>query len=207
LAVTNPSTSQLQGYLDGLRPDDAGARQAVLQNSQERLRLLTRRMLRDYPGVRRWEETDDVLQNVLIRLDRMLQDIPVSSVKDYLRLASTQIRRELIDLARHYQGPAGIGANYATPAPQGAGEPERRPPEGEADSSGNPEKLARWSELHRQVAALPDEECEVFDLLWYQGLTQKEAAALLCVSLNTVKRRWQSARLNLVKSLGGELPF
>jgi DNA-directed RNA polymerase specialized sigma24 family protein len=40
------------------------------------------------------------------------------------------------------------------------------------------------------VARLPDKLRAVFDLLWYQGLTQAEAAALLGVAVRTVKSRW-----------------
>jgi RNA polymerase sigma-70 factor (ECF subfamily) len=199
-----PSTSRLQACLDGLRPDDPAARGAVLEISQERLRLLVRKMLRRYPGVRRWEETDDVLQLVLLRLDRLLQEAKDFTVVDYLRLAATHIRRELIDLARHYGGPRGAGANHASP-PGGAGPPGLFPAE-PSDSSADPAALACWTELHRQVEQLPAAECEVFDLLWYQGLTQAEAASVLGVSLNTVKRRWQAARLGLFRALNGELP-
>ena len=44
------------------------------------------------------------------------------------------------------------------------------------------------------------------DLLYYQGLTQAEAAEVLGVSERTVKRRWQAARLALHDALGGEIP-
>lgn len=47
---------------------------------------------------------------------------------------------------------------------------------------------------------------EVFSLLWYEGLSQEEAAALLGVSLRTVKRRWQSARLKIAEAMGDEPP-
>jgi RNA polymerase sigma-70 factor (ECF subfamily) len=53
---------------------------------------------------------------------------------------------------------------------------------------------------------MPDEEREIFDLLWYQGLSQAEAATLLKVSERTIKRRWQSARLKLHHALRGGLP-
>ena len=66
--------------------------------------------------------------------------------------------------------------------------------------------MAAWTEFHRQIDRLPDEEREIFDLLWYQGLSQAEAASLLKVSERTVKRRWQSACLKLHRALGGELP-
>ena len=32
-------------------------------------------MLKGYPGVGRWEQTDDVLQNSLVRLDRALGSV------------------------------------------------------------------------------------------------------------------------------------
>ena len=77
----------------------------------ERLQTLAHVMLRDYPRVKRWEETADVLQNALIRLHRALQTVIPPSPRDFFRLATLQIRRELVDLARHYYGPEGIGAN------------------------------------------------------------------------------------------------
>jgi RNA polymerase sigma-70 factor (ECF subfamily) len=175
----------------------------LLRHSRERIRKLTARMLARFPGVRRWEETDDVLQGLLIRVDQMLSRVEVPAVRDYLRLTAANLRHLLIDLTRHYFGPQGLGANHATPPPAtpgtakpaGAGEPAA-PPSDDALS------LADWSAFHEQAAHLPDDEREVFDLMWYHGLTQLEAAAVLDVSLSTVKRRWQSARLLLMEQLG-----
>jgi RNA polymerase sigma-70 factor (ECF subfamily) len=203
--MAGTTTSHLQGCLDRLRQGDASARDALLASSRERLLLLARKMLRHYRRVRRWEDSDDVVQKAHMRLDRMLDQVAVSSVRDYLRLAATNIRRVLIDLARHYYGPQGAGAHQITPRPPGDSE-DAAPRDTPGDTSNEPARLAAWTELHQQVERLPDEECEVFDLLWYQGLTQPEAAELLGVSLKTVKRRWQAARLNLMKALGGELP-
>jgi DNA-directed RNA polymerase specialized sigma24 family protein len=45
----------------------------------------------------------------------------------------------------------------------------------------------------------------VFDMLWYQGLTQAEAAALLQVSERTLQRRWRAACERLHAALDGEL--
>ena len=56
------------------------------------------------------------------------------------------------------------------------------------------------------VARLPDDLLAAFDLLWYQGLTQAEAAALLRVAVPTVKLRWLKARLRVQQALGGS-PF
>jgi DNA-directed RNA polymerase specialized sigma24 family protein len=43
-------------------------------------------------------------------------------------------------------------------------------------------------------------------LLWYQELTQGEAAALLGISAATIRRRWLAARRRLLQTLKGQLP-
>lgn len=188
--------------LDRWHQGDPAARDELLRHFGDRLRRLTHRMLGDFARVRRWEETDDVLQNVLVRLVRALEDVRPASVREFLSLASTLIRRELIDLARHHHGPHGAGAHHASEPPAGSGGPPRH--EG-ADSSCDPARLARWRELHEAIAALPDEEREVCELLWYQGLSQPEAAALLGTSERTMKRRWQAVRLKLYPLVRGGL--
>src|SRR5262245_16714269 len=109
--MSSSSSTQLQECLDRVRLGDQAAREVLLQRSQGRLRLLTHKMLRQFPGVRRWEETDDILQELLVRLHALLDRLEVATVLDYLRLASTHLRRVLIDHARHYFGPQGLGAN------------------------------------------------------------------------------------------------
>jgi RNA polymerase sigma factor (sigma-70 family) len=206
--MSGPTTSYLQGCLDRLRAGDPGATDDLLEHSQERLRILTRKILSRFPNVRRWEETDDIVQRVLMRIPQMLERVEVPSVRDYLRLAAANIRRVLIDLARHYDGPHGIGAHHASPPPVPPdGLEGGTPAEASTQPLGAPLELAGWTEFHEQVASLPEEECEIFGLLWYHGLTQDEAAEVLDISLSTVKRRWQAARLHLMEIFGGEPPF
>jgi RNA polymerase sigma-70 factor (ECF subfamily) len=68
------------------------------------------------------------------------------------------------------------------------------------------EKVQRWTEFHEAAGRLPGELRTVFDLLWYQGLSQAEAAAVLGVAVPTVKLRWMKARLRVQQALGGS-PF
>jgi RNA polymerase sigma factor (sigma-70 family) len=194
-------TARLQHCLDRLRAGDEEARRELLGGACERLRRLTRAMLRDYRRVRRWEETDDVVQSALLRLSRALQTVTPATPREFYRLAALQIRRELIDLARHYYGPEGHGAHHAS-AP--AHESRALPPVA-ADSTWGPDRLAAWADFHEQAGALPAEEQEVFDLLWYQGLTHAQAAELLGVATKTVQRRWHAACVRLSEALGGEL--
>jgi RNA polymerase sigma-70 factor (ECF subfamily) len=195
----------IQGWLDQLRAGDESARGKLLNCACLRLERLTRRMLANYPRLKRWEQTDDVLQNALMRLYRSLAEVQPADVRDFFRLAALNIRRELLDLAKHYYGPRGLGARHASLAGQPDSQGDKTVFEPAAPSM-DQERLVFWTEFHSRVEALPQEEREVFDLLWYQELSQAEAAGLLDVSERTIKRRWAAARLKLHDVLRGNLP-
>jgi RNA polymerase sigma-70 factor (ECF subfamily) len=194
-------TLELQGLLDRMHAGDREAREELFHRVCGRLERLTRKMLKGFPGVRRWAQTDDVLQNALIRLLRALEEVHPASVREFFLLTTEQIRRELIDLARHYFGPRGPGTKHASMA--GGTE---HPAYEKADLSREPSALAAWCEFHEQVQRLPTEEREVVGLLYYQELPQAEAAAILGVTVRTVQRRWHSALLMLHEILKGQWP-
>jgi RNA polymerase sigma-70 factor (ECF subfamily) len=75
------------------------------------------------------------------------------------------------------------------------------------DSTVNPGRLAAWTEFHTAIQELPDDEREIVELLWYQGLTQPEASALLEIPERTLRRHWQQIRIrlhDLWKTIGPE---
>jgi RNA polymerase sigma factor (sigma-70 family) len=184
--------TKLQGLIDRTLDGDASAHEVLLHHACERLLRLTRKMFHGYPNLRRWEQTDDVFQNSMLRLHRALAEVRVESVRHFFNLAAVQVRRELCDLAKHHFGAAGSGANHHTDgqsADDKGGALHNRAEE--------PEDLSGWTEFHAHVECLPDEEAEVVNLLFYEGLTQEEAAKVLSVSLRTLKRRWQLAKLKL----------
>jgi RNA polymerase sigma factor (sigma-70 family) len=198
-------TVLIEGWIQRLKTGDDQARKELINCACDRLTRLSRKMLRGFHRVKRWEATDDVAQNALMRLYRTLAEIKPATAIEFYRLAATNIRRELLDLAKHYYGPQGLGANYASieaGSQQTRAGLGRTPPANEEDSG----RLEAWANFHQQVEHLPDEDKEVFDLLWYQQLPQAEVAQLLNVSERTVKRRWASARLKLHEALGGQSP-
>jgi RNA polymerase sigma-70 factor (ECF subfamily) len=199
--VLNDSPTQLQAWIARMNAGDNAAKNELLRYAYERLRCLARKMLRqDFPRLKNWEETDDVLQNAALRLDRALGVVPVASAAEFFRLAATAIRRELLDLARHYQPGREAAAGSASPLAESSGNaPSAADP---SDSTYEPSRLEAWTEFHNQVEALPAEERAVFDLLWYEGLEQSEAAACLGVPRATVQRHWLKARLRLKAILG-----
>jgi RNA polymerase sigma factor (sigma-70 family) len=175
-----------------LQAGDPAARAELLRVANERLIQLTRNMFRDFRKLRSQEETGDVFQNAALRLCRTLETVTPQSVLEFFRLAALQIRRELIDLARHYKN-----------------RPENKPINPHADYLAfdqKPDELDQWREFHEHVMDMPEEERIVFDLLFYQGLKQVEAAELLNISERTVQRRWRNGLLWLHKRLRGEVP-
>lgn len=185
-------STDLQNQLDRLSEGHEQTRRTIIDHCCERLRIMARRMLKKYPGVGRWSDTDDVLQESLLRLHRALVTVRPETNRKFYGLAATQIRRELLDLARRLYGSEGLGTNQKS----GFHRVQQDPFE--------PESLTAWTDFHTHVEGLPEAEQEVFCLVWYDGLNQIEVSRVLGVSLATVKRRWQSARLILRSQLEGD---
>lgn len=198
--MADASTTELQGLIDRLAAGDPAAHHALIDRACTRLRRLVRRIFRHGDRLRRLEDTDDVLNEAVVRLLRRLEaGRQPASVAEFFRAAAREVRCELLDMARHHFGPEGPAAreanNLAADSAGGRALPET------PTTTDEPGRLATWTEFHRHVEALPGEERAVFDLLWYQGLKQAEAAAVLGVAVITVKRRYASARLLLGKAL------
>lgn len=204
--VSEEQTTYLQHCLDRWHSGDEVAGEELLRAACKRLRRLARAMLQRYPGLRRWEDADDVLQNASLRLWHALRQIRPQSARHFLNLGARQIRWELINLSRHYFGPHGPAANQESRRAADQASTGEHPAAELADASREPHRLATWTEFHERIDALPEAEREVFDLLWYQGLKHAEAALLLGVSERVVRYRWQQARLRLMQELKGELP-
>ncbi|MCA9124731.1 MAG: sigma-70 family RNA polymerase sigma factor [Planctomycetaceae bacterium] len=179
---------------------DDSYRKLLVEHAYGRLRVLVKKRLSLFPGVQRWEQTDDVLQQASMRLLKSLEAVKPRTVREFFGLAATQIRRTLIDLARHYGGKQGIGAKHATNERQG--DKGREQPD-TPDATSDPETLAEWTEFHQKVEVLPKEQRDVFDLLYYNGVTQPEAAQILGVSERTLKRRWRETRQAIYKAMHG----
>ena len=150
---------KISDICERINQGDSGAFDDVVDLFGDRFRSQVRRMLRSYPRLRRWEETDDVYQSLLIKLHRALTSVSISSASEVFALAATQIRRTLIDLARHYFGKQGIGANHFSDddlrhnAVNGEGSPgdPRSVVERKTSGSSEPSTLVQWSEFHQAV--------------------------------------------------------
>ncbi len=98
-----------------------------------------------------------------------MEEVTFETVTDLFRFASATIRRELIDLSRHYNGPQGYGTIRQTVSPNGFVLNDRVNP---ARIRTTHNSFTLWTEFHQLVEQLAAPEREMFDLLWYQELTQ-----------------------------------
>ncbi len=198
MAYSGDTSAAIQGWLGRLDGDRSLARNELIRVSYERVRILVHQMFAGYRRVHRWEGSDDVVQGALLKLHGALDEVSPKTTREFYGLTVVQIRRVLLDLARHHFGPEGHARKHLSP------------PGGEVGSSwlagngGSRESLTLedWSEFHERVLALPPKLREVVELIFYQGLTQKTVAEILGVSEKTVRRRWYQARLLLGRGDG-----
>jgi len=195
--MTDPAcdTLWLHDRVGRMRAGDRVAADDLLRAVCGRLEQLARRMLRGYPIVRSGADTGDVVQGAAVRLTTALLAVVPASTREFAGLAAVQVRRELIDLARHH---ASRGANRRVADPITA---DFGTAGGETAA-----ELEVWANFHAAVDHLPDDEREVFGLLYYHGHTREQAAELLGLGERTVYRRWASACGRLSERLGGRLP-
>ncbi|EAQ78950.1 RNA polymerase sigma factor [Blastopirellula marina] len=191
MPATSATTQDIERILEAERQQPAAAYDLILERSLERLRRLTKAMMRSYPSLIRWEETDDVFQEAAIRLYRSLKKVKPQSAQHYFKLATLQIRRTLIDLARKHLGPLAEAANH-----QSHFALAELPRQGDDEA---PLSLAQWAEFHEAVDKLPEELRDTFSLIWYADATHGDAAQILGVSTKTIQRRFLKARLLLAE--------
>lgn len=191
-------TTELHDLVDRIQAGDREAADALISRSEQRLENLARKMLKGFPGVRRWEETGDVYNNAAVRLVTTLREVTPDSVAGFFRLAAQSVRRALLDLARHYAGPWN-GAAHHESLPDG-------PPSNWHSARTEDRNLERWAAFHEAVERLPDPDRELIELGYYEGLAKDEMARLFKVDEKTIRRRWNRATRKLVEVLGDEIP-
>lgn len=82
------STLEVRYWLDRHKAGDEAALKELLEISMRRLRLLAQHILGDIPAVRQFEETDDLLQNAVVRLWKYLSSHPAANDRRLLSSGS-----------------------------------------------------------------------------------------------------------------------
>ena len=191
--ATEGTTAVVQRYLDALA-EGAPAEPIIrdlLDGAVRRLHHLCASLLhRSYPRLTRPPlnlQADELLGAVVERLLKALREARPATVRQFFSLAAQHIRWELNDLARRLDEQAFAAELGDRPVPAPAG----------SDSALSPDARLMLD----AIGKLPDDDREAFDLVRIQGLTQPEAAEVLGVSVKTVQRRLNHARLLLADAL------
>lgn len=193
MSVANTETIELliQRFAEG----DESAKGELIGVLLERFRKTASRLMKRNPRIRRWEATDDVLQQAMVRMSRCLDKIKPQTAKHLFSLVRLQISRELTDMARKYYGPEGLGYNHATRH----GETETSyggVSHAEAIGAG-PQQLIEWLEFHEAIDELPEPCKSVFCMAWYDMMTHDEMAAAMGCSAKTIQRHFRKACLQI----------
>jgi RNA polymerase sigma-70 factor (ECF subfamily) len=194
-------TIRLKGWMKRMQDGDLSAREELLTAARRRLEALARAMLRRFPNVRRWAESDDVYQGASIRLCRCLEKLQINSTKDFYRLATQQMRRELLDLARHFASSKGPQALLEASFGRSGEDDSDAASLQQVASVGEPGDLDQWAAFHEAAERLPSDEREAFGLIYYHGWKQADVAELLRVSERTVRRWFEAAAAKIKKAL------
>jgi RNA polymerase sigma-70 factor (ECF subfamily) len=111
------------------------------------------------------------------------------------------MRRELLDLARHFASSKGpqalLEASFARSADEGSDAVALE----QVASVDEPGDLDQWAAFHEAVGRLPADEREAFGLIYYHGWKQADVAELLYVSERTVRRWFEAAAAKIKKAL------
>jgi RNA polymerase sigma-70 factor (ECF subfamily) len=184
--------ARINELLERHRQGDKSARGELLDYAGESLRKLIKKIYHRDDQLHRWELTDDVRQNLAIRLLQALDEVKPESALHFFRLANQHIRWTLRDLAKHYYGPYGMGSHHDTDKDPLEG-PDRR-----QDSDFD------WDRFDGALNALSEEEQNVFNLCEFEELPLTKVAKELEMSYGTVKIRYRTARLKLWEALRDE---
>lgn len=187
-------------------PTRQAGRDGLLSFAIDHMRAVAHRMMRGFPGVRRWDETDDVVQGAALRLTRALDAVVPVDARHVLGLIAMQVRRELVDLARRYGGSESFARHHETNAVRIDGEIRLHSDDVIDDDTTDLGRTGDWVRFHEAAESLTDEERELFNLVWYLGLDQEQTARALGCSVRTVARRWEILKRHLVQRLGGSAP-
>jgi DNA-directed RNA polymerase specialized sigma24 family protein len=178
------SSEGLTELLQRVHAGDPSAREEVFRRAGRRLEAIARKMLRGFPEVKRWEQTNDVLSRAVITLLKALENVHPASTREFLGLVSCHVRWALLRLKKELiESSGGPGYSHQTP---GAYEGEWPPAVACTNQS-------LW-QIQHLVEQLPGPVREVFEMHFYHGLPKKEIASLLEVDVKTVQRRWHAAQ-------------
>jgi RNA polymerase sigma-70 factor (ECF subfamily) len=171
------------------RRGDSEAGKALLARMQPELKKIALGYMRNERAGHTLQPTALVNELYL----RLMAGAPVEwqDRSHFLAVASQQLRRILVDHAREKLAQK-----------RGAGERVKTLKEGSASTPPFEEQLLDLHTALDELAEMDSRAVQVIELRYFGGLTEKEAATVLGISVATLKRDWEAGRAWLVARLG-----
>jgi len=197
--MNGDTTADVGNLIERLRRGDESARRELLDRVYHRLRQIAAATFRkEFHRLVGRHDVDSVVDEAWARLMRALEQVLPGSAEEFYSLMFHKVRQVLLDMARRQT--RDDARREAAPA-DGTGGDSAAALDVE-DSTHEPSRLAFWTEFHREVASLPDNERVVFDFHYFADLPQTEIARLLDLHPKQVSRLWIAATARLALALG-----
>lgn len=187
-----------------LQRGDSAAKNDLFAIVERQFQRMARRLLHgseQFAGVRQWEQTDDVVQELSVRMLRALDFKEIMSPRHFFKLAGRHLRWELKSLRDRYAAQKRPGRMLET---NSGPDPEGGPPVA-GKRLADAEAPLPWEVLMSRyldvVEGVDEADGEILDLVIVSGLTQREAADTLDMALATFKRHYRDARRRLAERL------
>ena len=195
---TGETLGKIDACLARLQAGDASAWDELFEHAFKRLLEQCGRIVRQQVSVPSALITENsVLAESYQRLCKAMQaeNVSPTTAREFFGLTARNIRWQVQDMLRkrsEKQGDTGLFQLLTSTGPS----PDESAEEGE-----------KWELFWAAVAKLSDEDREVFDLLWVNGLSQYEAAAAIGKTRNQVDAAWRRVKVAIVKSCQGYTAF
>lgn len=194
-------STRINNLLAQVKAKEPKAREELISHSLERLQRLSRKMFRKHPILCNLEQTDDIVQKLVIKLHKILDDLTPEDTSSYFKLASQNIRWILLDLAR-----SGEARHQSKNSDERITLIQKEELLNTKDLNSGPASYAEWTEFYEKLEGLPEENKQLFDLLWFQGLSQADAAKFLGIPLRTLVRKWMTTRIMIQTLFKNQTP-
>jgi RNA polymerase sigma factor (sigma-70 family) len=196
--VSTGTTTDVQRLLDRLRRGDPTARQELLERAHQRLVKIAAALFQeDFRGLRGRHDLESIVDETWLSLMRALEVTQPATADGFFGLVFVKVRQALLQIARRDRRHDARRLD----GPLDADEPAALEAFDRPDTTWEPRRLAILTELHRQIEDLPADEKRVFELHYYLGLTQAQAAQEMGLHTRQVSRLWFAATRRLARWL------
>lgn len=193
---TGETLVAMQDLLDSLQrgEDIQSVKDQLISRAYLRLQQLAHRMLYAYDRQKLDEETNGLVAEAYLRLNRSLDDLKPETVRQFFGLAALQMRRHLLDKLRAIHGRGEFKRPKVTSLT-----PES--PDGSAIQLGMPDAgtTSDWTSIDvlESLDKLEERQRECLVLQHWYGFTHQDIASLMGVSTKTVQRMTNLAFIQL----------